>query len=230
MSSSSPIPRHIAIIMDGNGRWAKQKNLPRLAGHNAGAKAVERVISAAQKYGMEFLTFYAFSTENWARPQEEVQGLMKLLEQTLDKYAKTAEKNNFRLLVSGRKEPLPPLIQEKILRVTQATAHKTGLTVNLALNYGSRAELLDAFAQLAAQGISAPTEADVQRCLYQPALPDPDLLIRTSGEKRLSNFLLWQCAYTEFYFTDVLWPDFSEQDFKAALDEYSRRTRRFGGI
>ena len=133
------IPRHVAIIMDGNGRWAKQKNLPRQAGHNAGAKAVERVINAAQKYGVEFLTFYAFSTENWSRPKEEIDGLMKLLEQTLDKYAKNAEKNNVRLLVSGRKEPLPPSILDKIARVTQATAQKTGLTVNLALNYGSRA-------------------------------------------------------------------------------------------
>lgn len=224
------IPRHVAIIMDGNGRWAKQKNLPRQAGHNAGAKAVERVMNAAQKYGVEFLTFYAFSTENWSRPQEEIDGLMKLLEQTLDKYAKNAEKNNVRLLVSGRKEPLPASILDKISRVTQATAQKTGLTVNLALNYGSRAELLDAFSQLIAQGITHPTEADVQRCLYQPALPDPDLLIRTSGEERLSNFLLWQCAYTEFYFTPTLWPDFSEEDFKKALEDFSRRTRRFGGI
>ena len=224
------IPRHVAIIMDGNGRWAKQKNLPRQAGHNAGAKAVERVINAAQKYGAEFLTFYAFSTENWSRPKEEIDGLMKLLEQTLDKYAKNAEKNNVRLLVSGRKEPLPPSILDKIARVTQATTQKTGLTVNLALNYGSRAELLDAFSQLISQGITHPTEADVQRCLYQPALPDPDLLIRTSGEERLSNFLLWQCAYTEFYFTPTLWPDFSEEDFKKALEDFSRRTRRFGGI
>ncbi len=224
------IPRHVAIIMDGNGRWAKQKNLPRQAGHNAGAKAVERVINAAQKYGVEFLTFYAFSTENWSRPKEEIDGLMKLLEQTLDKYAKNAEKNNVRLLVSGRKEPLPPSILDKIARVTQATAQKTGLTVNLALNYGSRAELLDAFSKLISQGITHPTEADVQRCLYQPALPDPDLLIRTSGEERLSNFLLWQCAYTEFYFTPTLWPDFSEEDFKKALEDFSRRTRRFGSI
>lgn len=224
------IPRHVAIIMDGNGRWAKQKNLPRQAGHNAGAKAMERVINAAQKYGVEFLTFYAFSTENWSRPKEEIDGLMKLLEQTLDKYAKNAEKNNVRLLVSGRKEPLPPSILDKIARVTQATAQKTGLTVNLALNYGSRAELLDAFSKLISQGITHPTEADVQRCLYQPALPDPDLLIRTSGEERLSNFLLWQCAYTEFYFTPTLWPDFSEEDFKKALEDFSRRTRRFGGI
>lgn len=230
MSIKQSAPRHVAIIMDGNGRWAKQKNLPRLAGHNAGAKAVERVINAAQKYGVEVLSFYAFSTENWSRPKEEIDGLMKLLEQTLDKYTQTAQKNNIRLLVSGRKEPLSPAIQKKIARVTQATAQKTGLTVNLALNYGSRAELLDAFAQLCAQGITNPTEQDLQRCLYQPALPDPDLLIRTSGEKRLSNFLLWQCAYTEFYFTDILWPDFSEQDFKNALDEYARRTRRFGGI
>lgn len=224
------IPRHVAIIMDGNGRWAKQKNLPRQAGHNAGAKAVESVINAAQKYGVEFLTFYAFSTENWSRPKEEIDGLMKLLEQTLDKYAKNAEKNNVRLLVSGRKEPLPPSILDKIARVTQATAQKTGLTVNLALNYGSRAELLDAFSKLISQGITHPTEADVQRCLYQPALPDPDLLIRTSGEERLSNFLLWQCAYTEFYFTPTLWPDFSEEDFKKALEDFSRRTRRFGSI
>ncbi len=225
----NPVPRHVAVIMDGNGRWAKQKNLPRLAGHNAGAKAVERATAAARKYGVEFLTFYAFSTENWSRPQEEIDGLMKLLEQTLDKYTREASQNDVRVWISGRREPLPPRLLEKIDRLTAATAHKTGLTVNLALNYGSKAELLDAYARLAADGIQTPTESDLRARLYRPDLPDPDLLIRTSGEQRLSNFLLWQCAYTEFYFTDVLWPDFGEPHFKAALDDYARRVRRFGG-
>lgn len=230
MSISHTLPRHIAIIMDGNGRWAKQKNLPRSAGHNAGAKAVERTIRAAEKLGIEFLTFYAFSTENWSRPQEEINGLMTLLEKTLDKYMREAKTNNLRILISGRREPLPPHLLAKIDQLTAETAHKTGLTVVLALNYGSRAELLDAVQKLVQDGIKNPTQADLQARLYQPAVPDPELLIRTSGEKRLSNFLLWQCAYTEFYFTDTLWPDFSEKDLSAAVEDFSRRTRRFGGL
>ena len=155
---------------------------------------------------------------------------MNLLEKTLDKYMREAKTNNLRILISGRREPLPSHLLAKIDQLTAETAHKTGLTVVLALNYGSRAELLDAVQKLVQDGIKNPTQADLQAHLYQPAVPDPELLIRTSGEKRLSNFLLWQCAYTEFYFTDTLWPDFSEKDLSAAVEDFSRRTRRFGGL
>lgn len=224
------IPRHVAIIMDGNGRWAKNRLLPRLAGHNAGAKAVERTLQAAKKAGVEFLTLYAFSTENWARPQEEIDGLMKLLEQTLDKYTQEAKKHRVRLWVSGEREKLPPAILAKIDEAVSSTSNNTGLTLNLALNYGARQEIAHAVNRLLMQGKTQITPADIQANLYQPALPDPELIIRTSGEERLSNFLLWQAAYSEFYFTPVLWPDFDETEFQKALSAYQTRTRRFGGI
>jgi len=223
-------PRHVAIIMDGNGRWAKSRRLPRLAGHNAGAKAVERTLRAAQKAGVEFLTLYAFSTENWVRPQEEIDGLMKLLEQTLDKYAKDAAKHNVRLWVSGEREKLPARILEKIDNAVSSTAQNTGLTLNLALNYGARQEIVRAVNALLAEGKTSVSQQELAAKLYQPALPDPELIIRTSGEERLSNFLLWQAAYSEFYFTPVLWPDFDEAEFEKALAAYQTRTRRFGGI
>lgn len=228
--SKNTTPRHVAIIMDGNGRWAKNRLLPRLAGHNAGAKAVERTLQAAQKAGVEFLTLYAFSTENWARPQEEIDGLMKLLEQTLDKYTQEAKKHRVRLWVSGEREKLPPAILAKIDEAVSSTANNTGLTLNLALNYGARQEIAHAVNRLLMQGKTQITPADIQANLYQPALPDPELIIRTSGEERLSNFLLWQAAYSEFYFTPVLWPDFDETEFQKALSAYQTRTRRFGGI
>ena len=224
------LPKHIAIIMDGNGRWAKSRRLPRLAGHNEGAKAVERTLKAARKMGIEFITLYAFSTENWTRPQEEIDGLMKLLSQALDKYTDQAAKENMRLLVSGTREKLPPAVLEKIDKAIDATAKNTGLTVNLALNYGARQEITHAVNQLLSSGKKQITMQDISAHLYQPALPDPELIIRTSGEERLSNFLLWQSAYSEFYFTPVLWPDFTEEDLSKALQEYARRTRRFGGI
>ena len=232
MSENLPnfTPRHVAIIMDGNGRWAKERLLPRQAGHNAGAKAVERTLQAAQKAGVEFLTLYAFSTENWIRPLEEIDGLMKLLEQTLDKYTKEAEKNNFRLWVSGEREPLPARVLEKIDYAVTATAKNTGLTLKLALNYGARQEITHAVNALIAEGKTSVTPEDLQKHLYHSALPDPELIIRTSGEERLSNFLLWQAAYSEFYFTPVLWPDFTEAEFNKALDAYRARTRRCGGL
>ena len=224
------IPRHVAIIMDGNGRWAKSRMLPRLAGHNAGAKAVERTLQAAQKVGVEFLTLYAFSTENWSRPKEEIDGLMKLLGQTLDKYTQEAKKHNIRLWVSGEREKLPNTILAQIDEAVSSTAANTGLTLNLALNYGAQQEIVYAVNQLLAQGKKQITPADIQAHLYQPDLPNPELIIRTSGEERLSNFLLWQAAYSEFYFTQVLWPDFDETEFQKALAAYQTRTRRFGGI
>lgn len=228
--SENKIPQHIAIIMDGNGRWAKQKHLPRLAGHNAGAHAVERTLKAAQKLGIKFLTLYAFSTENWTRPQEEIDGLMKLLCQSLEKYTKEAIKNNIRLWVSGEREPLSVQVLAQIDKSVAATAKNTGLTLNLALNYGAQQEITHAVNRLLAAGKKNITLKDIQAHLYHPDLPDPELIIRTSGEERLSNFLLWQAAYSEFYFTPVLWPDFNEEEFKKALAVYANRTRRFGGI
>ena len=224
------IPKHVAIIMDGNGRWAKARHLPRLAGHQAGAKAVERTLKAAQQSGISFLTLYAFSTENWTRPQEEINGLMKLLEQTLDRYGEGAAKNNFRLWISGAREPLPSTVLKKIDKVVAATANHTGLTLNLALNYGARQEILHAANAAISAGEKTLTQDILRKYLYHPDLPDPELIIRTSGEERLSNFLLWQAAYSELYFTPVLWPDFTEEHFQQALDAYATRTRRFGGV
>ena len=224
------IPKHVAIIMDGNGRWAQARHLPRLAGHNAGAKAVERTLKAAQEAGVSFLTLYAFSTENWSRPQDEIQGLMKLLEQTLDRYLQTAAEQNIRLWVSGERDPLPPVILEKIDKVVAATAKHTGLTLNLALNYGARQEILHAANAAINAGEKTLTPDMLRKYLYHPDLPDPELIIRTSGEERLSNFLFWQAADSELYFTPVLWPDFTEEHFKEALTAYAARSRRFGGI
>lgn len=224
------IPTHIAIIMDGNGRWAKSRRLPRLAGHREGAKAVERTLKGAQKMGIKFVTLYAFSTENWARPKEEIDGLMKLLSQVLDKYAQQATQQNMRLWVSGSREGLPLSILEKMDRTVKATAGNTGLTVNLALNYGARQEITHAVNRLLAEGKTTVSPQDISARLYQPDLPDPELIIRTSGEERLSNFLLWQSAYSEFYFTPVLWPDFDETELQKAVTDYCQRTRRFGGV
>ena len=224
------VPEHIAIIMDGNGRWAKARHLPRLAGHREGANAVKRTIEAAAQQGIKFITLYAFSTENWSRPQDEINGLMDLLCKTLDTYTGEAQKKNYRLLVSGSREKLPPTVLEKIDKAVQTTAQNTGLTVNLALNYGARQEILHAVNALLAQGKSEISMDDISAHLYQPTVPDPELIIRTSGEERLSNFLLWQAAYSEFYFTPVLWPDFNAQELQKALDAYATRTRRFGGV
>lgn len=226
----NPLPRHVAVIMDGNGRWAKERRLPRLAGHNAGAQAVQRTLEAAQRTGIKYLTLYAFSTENWVRPQDEIDGLLKLLEQTLDRYTKEAAKHGVRLLVSGEKDRLPPAIVEKIEHAVASTAANTGLTLNLALNYGARQEIVHATNALIQEGKTHITMQDIQAHLYQPSLPDPELIIRTSGEERLSNFLLWQAAYSEFYFTPVLWPDFDGTEFEKALAAYRTRVRRFGGL
>ncbi len=224
------MPQHIAIIMDGNGRWAKQRNLPRLVGHREGANAVKRTIEAADKLGIHFITLYAFSTENWSRPQDEIDGLMDLLCKTLDTYTGEAQKKNYRLLVSGAREKLPPPVLEKIDKAVQTTAQNTGLTVNLALNYGARQEIVHAVNALIAAGKKEISMDDLSAHLYQSGVPDPELIIRTSGEERLSNFLLWQAAYSEFYFTPVLWPDFNAQELQKALDAYAQRTRRFGGV
>ena len=227
---TNPLPKHIAIIMDGNGRWAAARHLPRSAGHQAGAQAVRRVIEAAPQLGVSYLTLYAFSTENWTRPADEIKTLMNLLEKTVDDYQSSAHKQNLRIWVSGAREPLPEHLLAKIDRLVQSTASHTGLTVNLALNYGSQQEITHAVNALLAEGKTAVTAQDITAHLYQPDLPEPELIIRTSGEQRLSNFLLWQAAYSEFYFTSVLWPDFDGQELKKAIEAYQHRTRRFGGV
>ena len=220
------IPTHVAFIMDGNGRWAAAKNLPREAGHKEGAASVHAVVNAAKKLGIKYITLYAFSTENWQRGPAEIAALMTLLEETLDKYEKEKD-SGVRLLFSGRRDKLAPRVLQKLDKAIAATAANKLLTVNLALNYGGRQELVDAFNKLSAEGKKKITEADVAANLYQP-LPAPDLIIRTSGEMRLSNFLLWQAAYSELYFTEVLWPDFRSPQLLEAIVEYGRRERRYG--
>lgn len=226
----NPIPAHIAIIMDGNGRWAAARGLPRSAGHREGAQAVRRTLEAARDMGIKYLTLYAFSTENWTRPKEEINTLMQLLERTLDEYQKSAQKADYRVLVSGERDRLPAGILAKIDELVRSTASNKGLTVHLALNYGARQEIVHAVNQILKEGLAEVTPQDISRRLYQPEIPEPDLIIRTSGEQRLSNFLLWQAAYSEFYFTPVLWPDFNKEELQKAVDAYRARKRRFGGI
>ncbi len=229
-------PRHIAIIMDGNGRWAQSRGLPRVLGHQAGAQAVERVVEAARELGVKVLTLYAFSWENRDRPPEEIQELMTLLEHFLDAETPRMLANRIRLRAIGRWEELPPSVVASLNRVMERTIQGDRMTLTLALNYGGRQELADAarrLAELARQGVLNPAhidEAHVAAQLYAPDLPDPDLLIRTSGEQRLSNFLLWQTSYTELHVTPKLWPDFSKEDLAEAIAEYERRERRFGRI
>jgi len=220
--------------MDGNGRWAKQRHQPRLFGHRAGAESLRVVLQACRKFGVEILTVYAFSTENWVRPADEVSGLMSLLKTFLKKDEKELHANQTRLRVAGRFDGLPADVRAELRRVMDATASYTAGQLVLALNYGGRAELADAARAIAADAAAgrldpaSVDEAAVAARLCNPDLPDPDLLIRTSGELRLSNFLPWQLTYAEFYFTPVLWPDFREPEFAAALAEYARRNRRFG--
>ncbi len=227
---NNAIPRHIGIIMDGNGRWAAQRALPRSAGHREGARAVQRTLQAAEAMGIKYLTLYAFSTENWTRPREEISTLMELLEKTLTEYQKSANKKNWRILISGERDRLPAAILAKMDSLVQATAQNKGLTINLALNYGARQEITHAVNRLLKEGIQTITPQDISLRLYQPEIPDPELIIRTSGEERLSNFLLWQAAYSEFYFTEVLWPDFNAAELQKAVADYRARRRRFGGI
>ncbi len=233
---SRPLPRHVAIIMDGNGRWATRRGLPRVAGHREGAKAARAIVKAAGELGLTYLTLYAFSTENWSRPQDEVSTLMKLLEDAIYRELPALMRQNVRLRVIGRAEGVPPTIRRGIEHVVQETRNNTGLNLLMAFNYGGRDELLDAVRTLArrvAAGQLSPeaiTEADVAGALYTAGVPDPDLLIRTSGEMRVSNFLLWQIAYTELWITPTLWPDFGPGDLYRAVAEFQGRTRRFGGV
>ena len=234
-TKSSVIPRHVAIIMDGNGRWAKQHGLPRLKGHEQGAESVRTAIRACRNAGVEFLTLYAFSVENWRRSREEVGGLMRLLRHFLRDQERELHENQVRLRTIGRLEDLSATLRADLDRVSTATRAYTGGQLLLALSYGGRTELASAARAIAREvrdGSLDPElvdEACVTAHLYAPDVPDPDLMIRTSGELRISNFLLWQLSYTELYFTDVLWPDFREEHFRAALDEYARRQRRYGG-
>lgn len=230
------IPKHVAIILDGNGRWAKKKGMPRNYGHTVGAKNVEIVCQAADELGIEYLTLYAFSTENWNRPDSEVAALMKLLESYLKNCIRTANKNNMRVRVIGEISRLSENFQEKIKELEKVSATNTGLNLTIAINYGSRDEMLRAMKQMYADIESGRIkEADINEKTFSGYLdtrdlPDPDLLIRTSGEQRLSNYLLWQLAYSEFYFTDVPWPDFHKEELELAVEAYNKRDRRFGGL
>ncbi len=228
------VPRHVAVIMDGNGRWAKRRMQPRLFGHRAGAESLRAVLRACREAGVEYLTVYAFSTENWVRPKDEVSGLMSLLKTFLKKDERELHENQVRLRVTGRIQDLPAAVRSELERVMEATKRYEKGHLILALSYGGRTEIVDAVRVLAGKvkaGEIEPAQIDealLARHLYLPDVPDPDLMIRTSGELRLSNFLLWELSYAEFYFTDTLWPDFREADFAKALAEYSRRQRRFG--
>jgi undecaprenyl diphosphate synthase len=222
------IPRHLAIIMDGNGRWAKSRGLPRIAGHREGIHSVRDIVESCGELGVEVLTLYTFSSENWRRPPLEVQALMGLLIKTLTQEIDRLHKNNVRVRVLGFLEDLPKAPREEMLKAIERTRENTGLTLNLALSYGSRQEILHVVNGLLAEGTSSVDEAGFSRRLFTAGLPDPDLLIRTGGEKRISNYLLWQLAYTELYFCDTAWPDFRRDQLKDALAEYARRERRYG--
>ncbi len=228
------IPSHVAVIMDGNGRWAKKHGKPRLEGHAQGAKAARGVVETAHKLGIKYITLYAFSLENWNRPEAEVCGLMSLLTSSIAREFNDLIKNNVRLLTIGDSSFLGENVRKEIDGVVNASAKNTGLTVVIALSYGSRNEILNASKKLLKKyeekpfDISSLSEKDFADCLYTAQIPDPELLIRTSGEYRISNFLLWQISYSELYFTDTLWPDFSEEDFCKAIYDYQQRERRFG--
>jgi undecaprenyl diphosphate synthase len=233
---AQPVPAHVAVIMDGNGRWATQRGLPRVAGHREGVKAARAIVRAADTAGLRFLTLYAFSTENWNRPEDEVSMLMRLLEESIYDELPQLMDNNVRLRVIGRTAGVPAPVRRGLDHVEDQTRDNTGLTLLVAFNYGGRDELLDAFRVLARRvqaGELAPdavSETDISQALYTEGVPDPDLLIRTSGEMRVSNFLLWQIAYTELWVTPTLWPDFGPADLYRAIADYQRRDRRFGGV
>lgn len=229
------VPRHIAIILDGNGRWAKKRGLPRTAGHMAGAETFRRIATYCKNIGVEYLTVYAFSTENWKRPEEEVGTIMKLLGRYLDEAIRTMEKDHIRMKVFGELARLSPKLREMVDRTDEISQHYQGFQANICLNYGGRDEIIHA-ARRYAQDYAAGrvrgelSEEQFGNYLYSAGIPDPDLLIRPGGEMRISNFLLWQCAYTEFYFTDVLWPDFTPEELDKAIAEFNRRDRRYGGV
>ena len=225
----SRIPNHIAIIMDGNGRWAEKRGLPRTFGHKEGADALRKIITYAGKIGVKYLTVYAFSTENWKRSKDEIDALMFLFETYLKNEEKNIMKNNVRFLVSGRKNGVSSSLLEAIKKLEDKSRDNTGLTLNIAFNYGGRAEIIDAVNSILKSGADNINEEDFSKYLYND-IPDPELLIRTSGEFRISNFLLWQIAYSEIYITKALWPDFDEKELDKAIQSYNERDRRFGGV
>ncbi|HMO04597.1 MAG TPA: isoprenyl transferase [Kiritimatiellia bacterium] len=230
------LPRHVAIIMDGNGRWAKNRGLPRIKGHQVGAESVRAILRACRGKGIEYLTLYAFSSENWVRPKPEVTGLMALLRKFLRDQSDELHAHEVKLRVIGHAQDLPSAVQKELSRVIGETAHYTKGTLTLALSYGGRTELTDAVKAIARKvkdgtlNPSSITEKTIAQHLYAPDIPDPDFMIRTSGEMRISNFLLWQLSYAELYVTPVLWPDFRAPELDEALAEYQRRHRRFGGV
>ena len=230
------LPVHVAIIMDGNGRWAKKRGLPRIAGHKAGVKAVKRIVRSAGDLGISVLTLFTFSQENWKRPKSEVSAIMKLLYETTKRELNELDENNVKLITTGRIQQLSARRREILQEAMERTRNNTGLILNLALNYGGRTEILDAVKEIAIdvkRGQLNPeqlSEEKFSHYLYTREIPDPDLLIRTSGEMRISNFLLWQTSYTELYITDVLWPNFSVKDFYEAIWDYQNRERRFGRL
>ena len=227
-----PIPTHVAIIMDGNGRWAEQRKLPRLAGHQAGTENIRRVIEEFASFGVKHLTLYAFSTENWERPDEEVRGLMNILEDVIHRETKALHKQGVRLLHLGTSDRLSQGLQDAVGQAVELTKDNRNITLNVAFNYGGRAEILEAVRRIVQQGVP-PQEIDeamFSSYLNTAGMPDPDLIIRTAGELRLSNFLLWQSAYSEYYCTPALWPDFDQEELRMALVAYSQRQRRFGRV
>jgi undecaprenyl diphosphate synthase len=226
------IPTHVAIIMDGNGRWARSRGLPRLMGHRQGTENIRRTLSAAVEYGIKILTIYAFSTENWGRPQDEVRGLMKILEQTIQREVPELHKNGVLLRHIGRLEGLSPQLQKAVRDSMELTRYNDRITLNIAFNYGGRAEIVDAVRRIIHDGIPPEqvTEDLLARYLYTGGTPDPDLVIRTGGEMRLSNYLIWQAAYAEYYSTPTFWPDFDKHELYLALQAYNQRQRRYGRV
>ena len=232
LPSDTELPRHIGIIMDGNGRWARRRHLPRNVGHRAGVRAIRPVMEACDRLGVHILTVYAFSTENWGRPRAEVSALMRLFEETIDREIDELHENGVQVRILGRRAELSERLQRKIHRAEELTSRNTTAVLNVAINYGGRAEIVDAVRDMATRGVDLTEldEAALARNLYTAGLPDPDLIIRTAGEMRTSNFLLWQAAYAELYVTDTLWPDFGEDELRCAIGAFTERERKFGSV
>jgi undecaprenyl diphosphate synthase len=231
METTTALPRHVAFILDGNGRWAEKRGLPRLEGHRAGVRNIRRILKCLGEHGVEYVTLYAFSTENWNRPADEVNGIFDILMKVVGRETRQLHKSGVRIRHIGRLQGLPEEVQKSIEWAVKLTENNRGMTLGVALNYGGRAEILDAVSHITADKIP-PRDIDEQlfgKYLYTAGMPDVDLVIRTSGEMRTSNFLIWQSAYSEYYFTSVLWPDFDEEELEKALLAYSQRQRRFGG-
>lgn len=224
------VPRHVGFIMDGNGRWAKKRGMPRNYGHDKGADVIEEVVGACRDMGVKTVSLYAFSTENWSRPKDEVDKIFELLHKFLKRYTHKLIRDKIRLIISGDLEAIPEDLKNECLSLIERTKDFPEFSLNIAINYGSRAEIVRAVNRLIDGHFTSVTEKDIERELYTSTIPDIDLVVRTSGEQRLSNFFMWQCAYAELYFTDVLWPDFHKEELKKAIEWFSGRKRRFGGI